>query len=323
MQPQHDSRHRYRTAAAAFGGAILIAGGALVHLSGVGIDILAVALLVLLLLVLDRTVGDWLAETSTSGVPNLLFAGLLAVGVCGLFLSSTGAAWMEKFLQIGETRGYQGLWIKSHSSYSAAAEPAASRDSGTGTAPAARVRTSGAPRLAGGASSSRRLYGRDLPRPGIQPGAVSPGSPDSPTRAAVAESGVAASGGPTATASTSGSRVAVTHAGAAEASSSLPNTSAATAIVVRVTPRSARPGEDVAAVAMVTAGRGGVRKGRVEFSVNGVVHSSASVGADSSARVLLKGLRPGVFSIQARFTGSTDLLPSSSSSVQVTITPNE
>jgi hypothetical protein len=115
----------------------------------------------------------------------------------------------------------------------------------------------------------------------------------------------------------------MTHTDANDGLSSPGNTAEATTTVVNVTPRSARPGEEVAAVAVVTRAHGHVRTGRVEFSVNGVVHSSASVGGDGTARVLLTGLAPGLSSIAARFTGSADLLPSSSSAVRVAIIPNE
>jgi hypothetical protein len=93
--------------------------------------------------------------------------------------------------------------------------------------------------------------------------------------------------------------------------------------VVTITPRSARPGEDVAARAVVTRAGGRVRSGSVEFSINGVVHSSASITGDGTASVVLKGLGPGQFSIHARFIGSTDLLPSSSSPVRLTVNQNE
>jgi hypothetical protein len=230
--------------------------------------------------------------------------------------------WMEKFLKFSESRGYEGLWIKSHSV--ASEPPAESRAAQSGTT-STGTRTSAGPAHSASRPASRPSFSSlgSPRRGGNQPGTAPVGTSNSPTRVADAKSGVAASAGATPAASTAGSRAAVSHADAAQGASSLSNTSEATAVVVSVTPRSAQPGEDVAAVAVVTGGRGRVRTGRVEFSVNGVVHSSASVGGDGSARALLKGLRPGVFSIQARFTGSTDLLPSSSSPVQLTITPNE
>ena len=292
MPSQHTSRSRSRTAAAVLGVIILISGGALVQASGVGIDILAVAVVAGVLLLLDRTVGDWLADRSNSTVPNLLFAGLLAVLVSLLFLTRTGAEWMDKFLKFGEEKGYQGLWIKSHPV--AASEPAAAGvTGGTRSTASVGVRTSAAPHHSSRAPSLRmRSSGR--------------GSPDTLPAA-----------------STSGSRAVATHADPQGGPTSSRSTGEATTTVVNVTPRSARPGEDVAVRAVVTRAGGRVRSGSVEFSVNGVVHSSASITGDGTASVVLRGLGPGLFSIHARFTGSTDLLPSSSSPVQLTISQNE
>jgi hypothetical protein len=325
MQPHEGTRNRSRTAAGV-GLAILIAGAALVGITGIGIDLLAVALLVLVLLFLDRTVGDWLAEQSTSSVPSLLFAGLLAGVVCFLFLTTTGAEWMGKLLQFGETRGYQGIWIKSHGAHTVAAEsPAASGAPESGAAaPSPGVRTSAGPAPSSARLSLKpRFSGQSSPRPGLQPGAVSLGSRDPAPPAADGESRSTDSPETTPAAATAGSRGAVTQAGANDGPSPPGNTSEATTTVLNVTPLSARAGEDIAAVAVVTRANGQVGTGRVDFSVNGVVHSSASVGGDGTARVLLQGLGPGVSSIRARFTGSAYLLPSSSSPVRVTIIRNE
>jgi Bacterial Ig-like domain (group 3) len=323
MQPHDGTRNRSRTAAGV-GLAILTAGAGLVGITGVGIDILAVALLVLVLLLLDRTVGDWLAEQSTSSVPSLLFAGLLAGVVCLLFLTTTGAEWMGKLLQFGETRGYQGLWIKSQSSHTVVAEsPAAGSAPGKGAAPSPGVRTSAGPAPSSARLSLKsRFAGQSSPRPGLQPSAVSLKSPDPAPPAADGESRGTDSPETTPAAATAGSRATVTQPGANDGPSSPGNASEATTTVLNVTPGSARPGEDVAAVAVVTRAHGQVQTGRVDFSVNGVVYSSALVGGDGTAHVLLQGLGPGLSSIRARFTGSANLLPSASSPVRVTITPN-
>jgi hypothetical protein len=314
MPPQHTGR--YRTVAGAVGVVVLMSAGALVQVSGVGIDLLAVGVIAGVLLVLDRTVGDWLAEKSNSGVPNLLFAGFLAVLVSLLFLTPTGTGWIDRFLQFGEERGYEGLWLRSHAVV--ASEPAAGGSGGSRNAASGSARTSaGSPPPSVQPSSRPRVSGRSR-RPGVQPGAAFLGSPEAEASATGGESATAGSPAPMLETTTAGSHAAVADSNGQGGGAPPRGTKEPTSTVVNVTPRRARPGEDVAAVAVVTRAAGRAQSGRVEFSVNGALYSSASITADGAARVVLKGLGPGLFSIGARFMGSTDLLPSSST-VQLTI----
>ena len=86
----------------AWGALPVLALGVGVIASGVGIDLLVVAVGCLFLLALDRTVGDWLAETLGSGLGTVAFA-LAVIALTWYFISYPSDA----FFAAAEERGYR------------------------------------------------------------------------------------------------------------------------------------------------------------------------------------------------------------------------
>ena len=93
--------------------ALAIAGAAVVQVSGVGIDLVALAALVCLALLLDRYVADWIGDMAGPGVANLFLAAALGSATWFLFVSADGTTLVQQFMAGAQRQGYEGLIVKS------------------------------------------------------------------------------------------------------------------------------------------------------------------------------------------------------------------
>jgi hypothetical protein len=77
-----------------------------------GIDVLALLVAILLLLLVERTIGDWLAEGLGPTAATLIFAAVAAAVVLYM-LGDTGQRHARRALAAAEARGYHALYFKS------------------------------------------------------------------------------------------------------------------------------------------------------------------------------------------------------------------
>jgi hypothetical protein len=89
---------------------ILLLAGIPVQLTGAGIDLFALLTGGVALFVLDRTLGDAVAEYVGPLGTALLFTAFAAIGV-GYMLTDTGQSRAKRFLAAAETRGYKPLYF--------------------------------------------------------------------------------------------------------------------------------------------------------------------------------------------------------------------
>lgn len=94
----------------AIGGVVLVALA--VEATHTGIDVLALMVLVLLLVLVERTVGDWVAEVLGPTMATVVFASAAALAVFYL-LGDGGQARARRALSAAEERGYRGLFLNS------------------------------------------------------------------------------------------------------------------------------------------------------------------------------------------------------------------
>jgi hypothetical protein len=81
-----------------------------VQTTGSGVDVLVLLVALFVLLVLERTLGDWVADTLGSGPAALVF---LAIAVAGLVYvnSRSGRALAGRFFASAEARGYRSVYF--------------------------------------------------------------------------------------------------------------------------------------------------------------------------------------------------------------------
>jgi len=93
-----------------WGMAILFVAALAVQFTHTGIDIFLVLVAGFVLLVLERTLGDWIAESLGPPATVLVFALLASLGVL-YALSAEGRAKANRFFAIAESRGYHPLYF--------------------------------------------------------------------------------------------------------------------------------------------------------------------------------------------------------------------
>jgi hypothetical protein len=87
-----------------------------------GVDVLAVLTAGFVLLLLERTLGDWIAETLGSGPAALIFAGIALAGL--LYVASdSGWATAARFFAGAQARGYRAAYVSFTASGQAAEVP--------------------------------------------------------------------------------------------------------------------------------------------------------------------------------------------------------
>ena len=92
-------------------GLCVVVGGVIVQMTKSGVDILALLAAAFVLLLLERTLGDWVADTLGPVPTALLFVAMAIAGV--VFVSSeSGRGRASRFFAAAEARGYHTVYFK-------------------------------------------------------------------------------------------------------------------------------------------------------------------------------------------------------------------
>jgi hypothetical protein len=84
---------------------------AVVGITNTGVDVLVLVLTCLVLLVIERTLGDWMGELLGSGMASLVFTGIVAL-VVWYAAGSRDRSEVQYFFAAAEARGYQPyFWV--------------------------------------------------------------------------------------------------------------------------------------------------------------------------------------------------------------------
>jgi hypothetical protein len=282
----------------AWGALPVLALGIGVLASGVGIDLLVLAVGCLFLLTLDRTVGDWLAETLGSG-PGTVAFGVAVVGFTWYFLSYPS----DEFFAAAEKRGYRTAYYeRTPASADVAAEsvgapggayvqsavaPSSGGTGGSGTGAVLNTepRDNESARLEGASEADRAKEGADGSKPSERPQSENP-SDRAPGRASAAR---------------------VVFGAKEAAPAPIP-----TRIVLTLFPAQVPAARRTSFQGVVTADGLPVTDGRVQFTVNGTGAGRAALDARGVATVTFATHIAGTYEVRARFSGTSTHDPSSS-----------
>ena len=84
----------------------ILVGVAVVAITSTGVDVLAVVTICVVLLALERTLGDWLGEFLGSGLASLVFAAVVVL-VAWYAAGARDRSEVQYFLAAAEVRGYR------------------------------------------------------------------------------------------------------------------------------------------------------------------------------------------------------------------------
>ena len=280
-------RHRRSLKPLAWAAMPVISLGVGVLASGNGFDILLIATAGLLLLTLERTVGDWMGELLGAGPAGILFA----LGVAGLayyFLgNSSGSAQTDRLLAAAEDRGYRSSY------YRPTAAPETSNDgvarASSGQSPSGNSGNAPAP---GGAAAGVVAASQSAPQ-------------DTEKEKPLPEATTAAVESQPKSAGTSGASRIVLGAPAA-VPDPIPST-----ITLILSP--AAVGRRATLQAIVTAGGHPVTDGSVEFIVDGAGAGRRALDARGTAATTFLSYIAGTYEVRARFVGTRDYAASATS----------
>jgi hypothetical protein len=272
---------RVRVSAVLLGaGVSLVVAVVVLELTRTGVDVVALAGIGALVVLLERTAGDWLADRLGPAAGSLVFGATVGCLAWYLMGTSTGRAAVDDFLAGAEARGYRSLILR----VSPSAMPA-------GLAPAVPAAPVAGPPAAAPTSGSSLPSGAR----------AQPTAPRLPVRAA---SRMPSSG-----------RSESVAGGSAEAViSPVP-----TRVTLQVSPSTVRYGERFTLRATVTARGNGPGVGTVDFLIEDRVLATASVPATGTVIANVTILESGTHSVRARFTGAAGYSGSVSDTVTVTI----
>jgi len=260
----------------------LLAAALTVQITRTGVDILALMFAGFVLLLLERTLGDWIADNLGPAATAFVFACVAALGV-SYSMTASGRAKAQRVFAAAEARGYHTLYFTLDDSKGAEdgdeAEglSTAVRSAGDKIAPAADSRSGVKPGTTGPASGPR------LPQPQLAGG----GGGGSPSRSP-------ASG--TATGSGGASRQ-TTPRGTEEQFDAGPLK------IVRLilNPEVVMTGDRVTLRAIVQGNNDPAAL--VEFSIDGHTVSTAPAGRDGVAKATFSTRAPGQYVVRARIVG--------------------
>lgn len=258
--------------------------------SGIGIDLLLVAVSGLIMLTLERTLGDWMGERF-GPVPATIGFSLVLAGFTWYVIASS-----NRFLDAAEARGYQGVYYRSATASAASVDSGSSSDGGwRGETGAADHRPHGS---SGGAptvtvADGPRLHAvpeeREEPKVSTPPAEASPHA----TPAQTSQTGVV-------------SRIVT---GARQP----PPVGARTAVALSIEPPAAGPRRQVRIQASVTSGGRPLSEGVIEFVIDGVAFGRVAIDSRGMASTSYSSPYPGTYDVQARFLGTYRFQPSLSS----------
>ena len=331
----------------------LAVGAIAVQISRTGIDLFLVALLVAVVVLVERTVGDWFAELLGPGLATAVLT--TCVGAIAWLLFSPGGT-AERFLIAARIRGYDSLYYRLPNDADEAARAAAARESaaassaggGTSSAPASSpppAATSGValpaaePRIPGRPVSAAPLAG--VPVGSSSVGASPVGAPSgaaSPVGAssvaaspvggapAAATSAVTSSPVPTAPpvaaapVSRQRSPAAVSSSKFLDLKSILGQEDVPTSRMTLRVPAVAVTGEEIPIRVNVSSTGGPVVGHSIQITVDGRPLSTVVTGDDGVAQARFSSRVPGRYSIRAALPHAPSM-KGSTASASVTILP--
>jgi hypothetical protein len=246
--------------------------------SGLGVDVLMVAVAGMVLLLLERTVGDWLADTTGPVPATIVFAAIVA----GFTWFVVGSA--DEFFAAAEERGFRRIYY----------QPARAYQPERAAAPVDRRFPLSSGQRASGQQANRTgrvSAARDASAAPMEVG----GAPERQTASNAAPS----------TATAVASR---TLFGAPKERAPL----VPTRIAVKVEPAQVSPARRVVFEAVVHAGDRPVASGSVRFIVNGAAVAMAAVDSRGVATSTFATYFPGTHEVRASYSGTTEYEPSAS-----------
>jgi hypothetical protein len=277
----------------------VLALGGTVQATGVGIDVLAVAVGALMLLAVERSLGDWLGEWVGPLAAAAIFV-VAALALSWYFLSdSLGRSQTQRFFVEAERRGYKTLYYPT--------VRASSIDEATTTeAPAVA-----APAAGGGWA--------------VRTAAAAP-APEPAPAARVESTNAAPVSDPAAAAAPVGTRGAGSASGNRQLRSLLsflrrgtPGDPIATQIALNVSPRQVQVARQTVITARVLGSGEPVTAGSVEFMVNGLGAGKIPLDAAGSASTTFRPHIPGSYEVRARYTGGSTHSSSNSDPVVLSV----
>lgn len=266
-------------------GLCVAAAAVTVQITRTGVDVLALMLAGFILLLLERTIGDWIAESLGPAATAFVFAVIAALGVWYV-MSTGGRAKVQRLFAIAEARGYHTMYV--------------TLDGDTGTEGNETKAISDAMRDAGDAVTPRSADPRAI---SPQPRTTSATPPPSRAVNPSGRGGIGGGGVP----SVRGPEVGAPGADPGTADGAQARTSVAEDVgdggplrIVRLilNPEIVMTGDRVTFRAMVN--------GRIdptaviEFSIDGHTVSTASVGSDGIAKSTFSIRAPGQYTVRAR-----------------------
>lgn len=261
-------------------GAVLVLAGT-VQITGAGIDLLALAVVCLILFAFERSVGDWVAEIAGPIGGAVLFA-TLGLGLSWYFLASTtGRSQADRFFLEAEKRGYSTIYYEAR------------------------------PEAEGAVASASK------PEPPEDPKQANGGSQTPPAATAngdvqkAVESGAATEAGKTATEAKG--RVAEFARSFFPRDPNAPP--APTTIALTISPTKLELPYQATLKAVVRSAGTPVGFGNVDFTANGLGAGRIRLAADGSATTIFVPRLAGSYEFRARFTGSTEHAASASAPV--------
>ena len=263
-------------------GLCVVAAAVTVQLTGAGVDVLALMVAGFFLLLLERTLGDWIADSLGSAATALVFAGVAACGVL-YTMTAGGRAKVQFVFSAAEARGYHTTFFTLDDAKDTLADevglPDAVRDATDAVTPTAADGRVGSPlsrgTSAGGPPSSRvptSARRRDAGSTARSPASSVAGGPD-------------VSGG-AATTATGEEQV---------------EDGAIRIVRLVLNPEIVMTGDRVTLRAIVT-GRS-EPPALIEFSIDGHTVSTAPIGRDGIAKAMFATRTPGQYTVRARIVG--------------------
>jgi hypothetical protein len=252
--------------------------------SGIGIDLLLIAVVGLFLLILERTLGDWMGEKVGAGPAAIVFA-LVLIGFTWYVIDSS-----DSFFAAAEERGYRSLYYRASG---AAAASTDDTDKSSGALPtSAPVTSAGGTRIGStnvNVATERepeRTSSAEVPRAEA-------------AKPAVADKSKAQSSG----------TIAASTIIFGPASKSPSHVSTTTVLSVE---RSVAPARRVVLKGVVIAQGHPVDEGSVDFIVDGVSLGKRLVDSNGIATADYVSPLSGTYEMRAHFSGTFRYAPSSS-----------
>lgn len=301
--PTEFGRRSYKLLAWAALPVLTLAG--VVQVTGVGIDILVFATAALLLLGLERSVGDWLGEWFGPLAAAVIFIAT-AVALSWYFLSdSLGRSQTEHFFVEAERRGYSTVYYQT-ARPSAADKSGAAAESPSGATPVATGGTAnarGATAVRGEAPPVHAADREDETDP-QDASAISPAigtargarqETDAPARRSILS---------------------------IFRRSSSPAELIETQVTVSLSPHEVEAARRTVISAAVHGAGVPVAAGTVEFMVNGLGAGRIAVDADGVASTTFRTHIPGTYEVRARYSGTSRHASSRSNPVLLQVSPS-